>query len=157
MKIFEKIKCQDGRRKIFLFGKKIFSYKKKVTVNSGKASSTPIWCDIYNYEQLKQQGTIFPHLLGIVISRAAKIGNNCIIYQNVTIGARNVAEGDFNKPENYPVIGNNVTIYSGAVIAGPVKIGDNAVIGANAVVLNDVPNNATVVGIPAKIVATTKK
>lgn len=157
MKIFEKIKYPNGKREIYLFGKKIFGYKKKVGVGKVKALRTPAWCDIYNYQQLKEQGTIFPHLLGIVISKAAKIGNNCIIYQNVTIGARNVEEGDFNKTENYPVIGNNVTIYSGAVIAGPVKIGDNAVIGANAVVLNDVPNNATVVGIPAKIVATTKK
>ena len=145
MKIFSKVKYPNGLREILLFGKPIFSYKKNMFHDLD-------CCDIFNYKQLIQQGTKFPHLLGIVISRGATIGNNCIIYQNVTIGAKSVSEGDFNKTQNYPIIGNNVTIYSGAVIAGPVKIGNNVVIGANAVVLNDVPNNATVVGIPARIV-----
>lgn len=54
------------------------------------------------------------------------------------------------EPEEYPQIGNNVIVYSGAVIVGPVKIGDNAVIGANAVVTQDVPAGAIAVGIPAK-------
>lgn len=147
MKIISKVKSQNGKRKIFLFGKKIFSYRKKQ-----ESFLTPTYCDIHNYDQLKKQGTKFPHLLGIVISRAAKLGNNCIIYQNVTIGARNVKEGDFNKPANYPIIGDNVIIYSGAVIVGSIKVGNNAIIGANSVVLNDVPENATVVGSPAKII-----
>ena len=111
-------------------------------------------CQILHYDKLIQKGTIFPHLFGIVIARAATIGNNCRIYQNVTIGAKDIATGH-GDPAFYPTIGNNVTIYAGAVIIGPVHIGDNAVIGANAVVTKDVPANATAVGIPAKIVSKT--
>lgn len=142
MKIISKVKYPNGKREIFLLGKKIFKYEK----TDSSLFRCPTCCDIYNYDQLKKQGTKFPHLLGIVISRAAKLGNNCIIYQNVTIGAKNVKDGDINKPDNYPIIGDNVTIYAGAVIVGPITVGNNAVIGANAVVFNDIPENAVVVG-----------
>ncbi len=83
------------------------------------------------------------HPTGIVIGDGAVIGKNVSIYQNVTIGIR--GEGE------YPVIGDNVKIYAGACILGRVRIGDNAVIGANAVVLADVPDNAVAVGVPARI------
>lgn len=72
------------------------------------------------------------------------IGSNCCIYQGVTIGTSKRYD------DKYPIIGNNVTIYAGAVVVGKIKVGDNAVIGANSVVLNDVLENTTVVGIPAK-------
>lgn len=86
-----------------------------------------------------------PHYgLGIVIHPKSTIGDNCKIFQNVTIGCRN---GD-----GPPIIGNNVFIGSGACILGKIKIGDNAKIGANAVVLKDVLPNETVVGIPAKVI-----
>lgn len=112
-------------------------------------------CEILHYDELIQKGTIFPRLFGIVIAPAATIGNNCRIYQNVTIGAKDVATGH-GDPAFYPKIGNNVTIYAGAVIIGHIRIGDNAIIGANSVVTKDVPANATAVGIPAKIVSETK-
>lgn len=85
-----------------------------------------------------------PHLLnGIIISDGAKIGRNCTIYHQVTIGQRK---------HGYPTIGDNVYIGAGAKILGAITIGDNVKIGANAVVLDDVPSNCTVVGIPAKVV-----
>ena len=72
------------------------------------------------------------------------LGGGTIIYQNVTLGG---LKGHYG-----PTIGRNCVIGSGAVILGEVKIGDNVKIGANAVVLKDVPDNCTVVGVPAKIV-----
>ena len=118
----------------------------KIKINKKNINGIP------DYQELIKRGTYFPHPVGIVISSAATIGKNCIIYQNVTIGAKTFEQGDARIRENYPVIGNNVTIYAGAVICGPVKIGDNAVIGANSVVISDVPENSIVVGAPAKII-----
>lgn len=109
-------------------------------------------CDIGNLEDLLAKGCIFPHLTGIVISRFARIGNGCVFYQNVTIGRKSYSTEEKGCSEDYPQIGNNVIVYSGAVIVGPVRIGDNAVIGANAVVMQDVPAGAVAVGIPAKII-----
>lgn len=83
------------------------------------------------------------HYFGIVIGSGAIIGDYCKMYQQVTIGQKN---------GKFPQIGNNVTIYPGAKIIGDIKVGDNAVIGANAVVLDDVPENAVAVGIPARII-----
>lgn len=89
-------------------------------------------------------GLIMPHPNGIVIHPDAKIGVNCLIFQQVTIG--NSAK------KGVPTIGTHVDIGAGAKILGPVIIGDNARIGANAVVLGDVPAGKTAVGIPAKII-----
>ena len=86
------------------------------------------------------------HGMGIVIGETTTIGNNCTIYHGVTLGGTGK-----NEKKRHPDIGNNVIIGCGAKILGPIKIGDNVKIGANAVVLKDVPNNSTVVGIPGKI------
>lgn len=79
--------------------------------------------------------------LGVVISSEAKIGDNCVIYQHVTIGAGK---------DGYPTIGNNVTIYSNTVIIGNIKIGDNTIIGACSFVNTDVPANTVYAGVPAR-------
>lgn len=83
--------------------------------------------------------------LGIVVHARAEIGNNVIVGPNVTIGGRS---GHLAVPK----IGDNVLIGAGARVLGPVVIGRNAQIGANSVVISDVPENAVVVGIPAKVV-----
>ncbi|MEN6373145.1 MAG: hypothetical protein ABFD75_00010 [Smithella sp.] len=83
------------------------------------------------------------HGFSTIIS-AEKIGRNCWINQQVTIGFSNDTES--------PLIGDNVTIYAGAKVIGKVRIGNNSIVGANAVVVKDVPANSTVVGIPACIV-----
>ena len=121
----------------------------KIKIKRKEINSINTSCYIPNYEELIAKGTIFPHPIGIVISSAATIGNNCWIYQNVTIGAKLKDLGDCS-PINYPKIGNNVTIYAGAVILGNITIGDNAVIGSNSVILSDVPANTTFAGIPGK-------
>lgn len=89
-----------------------------------------------------------PHPMGIVIGFDAKIGRNCTIYHQVTVGQK---EGKF------PIIGNNVTIYAGAKIIGNIKIGNNSIIGANAVVIKDVPENSIAVGVPARIIKKDEK
>ncbi|HEY7889417.1 MAG TPA: serine O-acetyltransferase [Steroidobacteraceae bacterium] len=89
-------------------------------------------------------GLMIPHPNGIVIHPGSEIGPNCMILQQVTIG---VADGD-----RAPRLGGNVLVGSGAKVLGPVRIGDNARIGANAVVLQDVPDGATAVGVPARII-----
>lgn len=83
------------------------------------------------------------HLSGIVIGAGTIIKENVTIYQGVTLG---------QKGGKYPVVGRNVVLYPGAKIIGGVEIGDNAVIGAGAVVLENIPENSIAVGVPAKIV-----
>ena len=89
-------------------------------------------------------GLLLPHPNGIVIHPRARIGPNCLIFQQVTIGTR--------KADVLPVIGGHVDIGAGAKILGDVHIGDHASIGANAVVIKDVPSGNTAVGISATIV-----
>lgn len=94
------------------------------------------------------RGFYIGHFSCIVISPAAVIGNNCNISQGVTIGVAGTGE-----KRGAPVIGDNVYIGAGAKVIGKVTIGNNAAIGANAVVTKDVPDNAVVVGIPAKVIS----
>lgn len=87
------------------------------------------------------------HGFGVVIGETAEIGNNVTIYQGVTLGGTGKQKG-----KRHPTIGNGVVIGAGAKILGALQIGDNVNVGANAVVLTDVPHNSTVVGIPGRIV-----
>ena len=89
-------------------------------------------------------GMLFLHPNGIVIHPEARIGPNCIFFQQVTVGTRE------NSPE-VPYIGGDVSIGAGAKVLGGIRIGDHVRIGANAVVLCDVPEGAVAVGIPAKV------
>ena len=97
--------------------------------------------------KLYRSRTILPHPVGIVIGMKVEIGMNCKIYQNVTIGTKDIK--DF-KNGKYPKIGNNVTIFPNSVIIGDIKIGDGSQIGAGSIVLKDVPANTIVAGSPAR-------
>lgn len=88
------------------------------------------------------------HGSGVVIGETAEIGDNVLIYQGVTLGGTGKEKG-----KRHPTVGNNVVIGTGAKVLGPITIGDNAKVGAGSVVTKDVPANATVVGIPAKMIA----
>jgi serine O-acetyltransferase len=90
-------------------------------------------------------GLRIDHPVGIVIGAGVKMGSGCVLLQNVTIGTRYIDSADYN--DEFPVIGNNVTIGAGAVILGGVHLGDNCTIGANSVILVDVPKGSTVVGV----------
>lgn len=87
------------------------------------------------------------HGMGVVIGETAVVGDNCTIYQGVTLGGTGKDKG-----KRHPTIGNNVTIGSGAKILGPFTVGDNSKVAANAVVLNEIPPSSTCVGVPAHIV-----
>lgn len=87
------------------------------------------------------------HGMGVVIGETCEIGDNVVLYQGVTLGGTGKEKG-----KRHPTIGNNVVIGSGAKVLGSFKIGDNSFVGANAVVLREVPENSTVVGIPGKLV-----
>ncbi len=93
------------------------------------------------------KGLLIDHGSGVVIGETAEIGDNCTIYQGVTLGGTGKDKG-----KRHPTLGNNVLVGSGAKVLGPFKIGDNARIAANAVVLEEVPENSTAVGVPARIV-----
>ena len=90
---------------------------------------------------------VIDHGMGIVIGETAEIGDDCLIFHGVTLGGTGKDHG-----KRHPTIGNNVLISCGAKVLGPFKVGDNARIAANAVVLSEVPEDATAVGIPAQIV-----
>ncbi|MBQ9798111.1 MAG: serine O-acetyltransferase [Clostridia bacterium] len=87
------------------------------------------------------------HGSGVVIGETTEIGDNCTLYQGVTLGGTGKDVG-----KRHPTLGNNVMVGSGAKVLGPLKVGDNSKIAANAVVLHEVPPHSTAVGIPAKVV-----
>ncbi|KSU61018.1 hypothetical protein AS034_15370 [[Bacillus] enclensis] len=86
------------------------------------------------------------HSVGVVIGPKVKAGVNLEVFQNVTIGGRDRESNGILKPS----IGDNVTIFTGAAVLGPVRIGDNVSVGANSVVTKDIPANLIVAGLPAK-------
>lgn len=90
---------------------------------------------------------VIDHGCGIVIGETAEIGDDCLLYQGVTLGGTGKDQG-----KRHPTLGNNVMVGSGARILGPFKVGDNARIAAGAVVLREVPPGSTAVGVPARIV-----
>ncbi len=92
-------------------------------------------------------GVFIDHGMGVVIGETAEVGDNCTIYQGVTLGGTGKHKG-----KRHPTIGNNVLIGAGAKVLGPFKVGDNSKIAANAVVLTEVPPNCTCVGVPGRIV-----
>ncbi|MEM3374171.1 MAG: serine O-acetyltransferase EpsC [Candidatus Woesearchaeota archaeon] len=94
------------------------------------------------------KGFFIDHGMGVVIGETVEIGNNCVLFHNVTLGGTGKHLG-----KRHPTIGNNVLIGTGAILLGPITIGDNVKIGANTFIIeHDVPSNSTVVGIPGKIV-----
>ena len=90
---------------------------------------------------------VIDHGMGIVIGETAEIGADCLLYHGVTLGGTGKDQG-----KRHPTIGNNVLVSTGAKVLGPFKVGDGARIAANAVVLKEIPENATAVGVPARVV-----
>ena len=93
------------------------------------------------------KGLFIDHGTGVVIGETAEIGDNCTLYQGVTLGGTGKDTG-----KRHPTLGDNVMVGAGAKVLGPFRIGDNSKIAAGAVVLHEIPEDCTAVGIPAKVV-----
>ncbi len=93
------------------------------------------------------KGVFIDHGSGVVIGETTEIGDGCTIYQGATLGGTGKEKG-----KRHPTLGKNVLVGTGAKILGPFKVGDNAKIAANAVVLEEIPPNSTAVGVPARVV-----
>jgi len=87
------------------------------------------------------------HGMGVVVGETAEVGDNVLLYHGVTLGGTS-----WKKVKRHPTIGSNVVIGAGAKVLGPITVGDNTRIGSNSVVINDIPPNSIVVGIPGKVV-----
>lgn len=94
-----------------------------------------------------QIATRFPHPTGIIVGRGVRIGDNVTIFQNVTLGGKKLGDG---RAGRYPRIGDGATPFAGAVIVGDIAIGAGSVVGANSVVLDDIPDRSIAVGAPAR-------
>ncbi len=94
------------------------------------------------------KGIFIDHGSGVVIGETAKIGDGCTIYQGVTLGGTSLSHG-----KRHPTLGRNVVVGVNSSVLGAIVLGDNAKVGGGSVVVKDVPANATVVGVPARIVA----
>lgn len=93
------------------------------------------------------RGLLIDHGMSVVIGETTEIGDDCTIYQGVTLGGTGKESG-----KRHPTVGSDVMIGSGAKVLGPVRIGSGAKVAAGAVVLQDVPENATAAGVPARVV-----
>ncbi|RED53645.1 serine O-acetyltransferase EpsC [Aestuariispira insulae] len=104
------------------------------------------------------EGFFIDHGMGVVIGETAEIGNNVTLYHDVTLGGVSPSEDSDQQrcTKRHPTLNDNVIVGSGAQILGPITVGACARVGANAVVIKDVPERATVVGIPARVIARAK-
>ncbi|MFC1907964.1 serine O-acetyltransferase [Chloroflexota bacterium] len=94
------------------------------------------------------EGFFIDHGMGVVIGETSEIGDNVVLYQGVTLGGTSQ-----QKAKRHPTLGNNVVVGVGAQLIGAITIGDNSKVGAGSVVVTSVPANATVVGVPGRVVA----
>lgn len=146
---FEVILCYPGFHALQLHRLNHYLYKKRFFVLSRFASQISRFLtgiEIHPGAKIGN-GLFIDHGMGVVIGETAEIGDNVTIYQGVTLGGTGKEKG-----KRHPTIGNNVVIGSGAKVLGSILIGDNCKIGAGAVVVSNVPDNCTVVGIPGQIV-----
>ncbi len=94
------------------------------------------------------RGFFVDHGMGVVIGETTEIGDNCVLFHNVTLGGTGKHKG-----KRHPTVGNNVLIGTGAILLGPIRVGNNVRIGANSfVVMRDIPDDCTVAGTPARII-----
>ncbi|WOD63558.1 serine O-acetyltransferase [Niallia taxi] len=145
---FKAFMLVPGFRVIFIYRISNYLYKKKLRILSQilfNINHLLHGCEIKASAKIGK-GIQIPHAVGIVIGEGVIIGEYCMIYQNVTLGTNSYTAA------NYPEIGNNVCLYTGVTVIGNVKIGEKSRIGANSLVINDIPNASIAVGSPAKVI-----
>lgn len=139
MNLFNAINKYRRANWLYRHGFKVLARIYEMRIYQAHNSFIPASCEIGN-------GTVFGYKgIGVVIHKRARIGENCLIAQQVTIGGR-------SGHHDVPIIGNNCEICTGAKVLGPIRLGDNVVIGANAVMLQDAPDNTVWAGVPAKMI-----
>jgi serine O-acetyltransferase len=106
-----------------------------------------------SYKSRLGPGIVIVHGFGVVIGSDVEIAGDCCIFHGVTLGDRGSEWVNSDREDGHPRVGREVMFGAGAKVLGPITIGDNCVIGANAVVLTDVPANSVAAGIPAKVVS----
>lgn len=145
---FEIILTYTGLHALIFYRVGHWFYERKLfTIARIISQSGRFWTGIEIHPGAKiGKGLFIDHGMGVVIGETAEIGDNCIIYQGVTLGGTGKEKG-----KRHPTLGNNVMVGAGARVLGPFKVGDNAKIAANAVVLEEVPPDCTAVGVPARI------
>lgn len=146
---FEILFLYSGFHAVFWHRLSHWLYKKKrYTLARWVSQTIRFWTGIEIHPGAKiGRGLFIDHGMGVIIGETTEIGDNCTIYQGVTLGGTGKDIG-----KRHPTLGNNVLVGAGAKVLGPFKVGDNSKIAANAVVLSEVPENSTCVGVPARIV-----
>jgi serine O-acetyltransferase len=109
-----------------------------------------------SYKARLGPGIVIVHGFGVVIGSDVEIAGDCCIYHGVTLGDRGSEWVNSDRTDGHPRVGRQVMFGAGAKVLGPIRIGDNCVIGANAVVLIDVPSDSVAAGVPAKVVSVRK-
>lgn len=151
LKLLYTLYMNPSKKAIFIYrvSKMLYDNKKR---NLGLLFNNRLTTLFSSYISLNAEigsNLVFRHISGVVIGEGVKIGNNVVIYQQVTLGGQKVGDG---KIGNYPIIENNVTLFAGAKVLGAVVVGENSIVGANSVVIKDVPKNSVVAGAPAKVI-----
>ncbi|MBI2995395.1 MAG: serine O-acetyltransferase [Candidatus Melainabacteria bacterium] len=141
--------CYPGLHALISHKAAHFLYKTRIPILPRFISHVSRWLTGIEIHPGAKLGKRFfiDHGKGVVIGETSEVGNDVVIYQGVTLGGTST-----KKVKRHPTLGNNIVVGCGAKILGNIKIGDNCQIGANSVVIRDVPANSTVVGIPARIV-----
>jgi len=158
--LFKKLICDCGYRVVVYYRIAMFLRKGRYPKRLGRLLCSLILmrlCRVPGVEFRTKyeigEGLLMYHPHDIVLGAGCRIGKNVAIYNGVTLGALTLKAIDKNKDVSirYPVIEDGVTIFSGAKVIGPVRIGKNSIIGANSVVNDSFPENSVIAGIPAKL------
>jgi serine O-acetyltransferase len=148
--VLEVIFCYSGLHALWLYRIAHWFYKKREYMTARLISQFARFLtgiEIHPGAKLGP-GFFVDHGSGVVIGETSEVGSNCLIYQGVVLGGTSL-----RKEKRHPTLKDEVVVGAGAVILGPVTIGNKARIGAGAVVINDIPDGATATGIPARVVS----
>ncbi len=148
--MLEVILCYPGLHALWLHRISHFLWRRKIYLPARLISNCGRWLTGVEIHPGAEIGSsvFIDHGAGVVIGETTRIGDGCLLYQGAVLGG--TCKG---KVKRHPTLGKNVEVGAGAIILGPVRIGDGARIGAGSVVIRDVPEKATVIGVPGRVAA----